>query len=144
MKLVVGELLTPLRIDCVSSEGIKAWAKVLRDPNPIHFDAEVVVRKGWGDRVINQGVANLAYVISMLQQTLPDSFLESLDVRYVDNVFGGEAVEASGKVLAITGNVMKTITCEILLWSASRGPVITGTATLMTGGRSRKAGDLGG
>jgi 3-hydroxybutyryl-CoA dehydratase len=130
VKLMVGEALNPLRIACVNPEGMKAWARFLRDPNPIHLDPKAVAEKGLGDRVINQGAANLAYVISMLQRALPDSHLESLEVRYVDNVFGGEAVEASGKVLAIHGDGVMKITCEIWLRAETRGPVITGTATL--------------
>jgi 3-hydroxybutyryl-CoA dehydratase len=127
-----GEVLNPLRIACVSPDSMKAWAKFLRDPNPIHLDPKAVMAKGLGDRVINQGPANLAYVISMLQSALPGARIETLDVRYVDNVFGGDAVEASGKILEVSGDgAAVKITCEIWLRAESRGPVITGTATLV-------------
>jgi 3-hydroxybutyryl-CoA dehydratase len=131
MSPMAGDSLKPLRIACVSPEGMKSWAKFLRDPNPIHLDPKAVLAKGLGDRVINQGPANLAYVISMLQAALPGAHLETLDVRYVDNVFGGEAVEASGKVLEahMQADTMR-MTCEILLRVEGRGPVITGTAVL--------------
>jgi acyl dehydratase len=131
MKPRVGESLKPFRVDCVSPEGMKAWAKFLHDPNPIHLDPDAVRAKGLEDRVINQGPANLAYVVSMLQSAFPGSRLESLEVRYVDNVFGGEAVEASGNVLAVTdiGSVTR-VTCEVWLRAALRGDVIAGTATI--------------
>jgi len=98
----VGDTLKPFRIASVSPEGMKAWAKFLHDPNPIHLDPAVVKAKGLGDRVINQGPANLAYLINMLQDAVPNGLIESLEVRYVDNVFGGEAVEAGGTVMDVS------------------------------------------
>ncbi len=132
MKPLIGDSLPPFRIDSVSPAGMKSWAKFLHDPNPIHLDSEAVMAKGLGDRVINQGPANLAYVISMLQSAFPGSRLKSLEVRYVNNVFGGEAVETSGKVLEVTDSGRGThVTCEIWLRAAMRGDVITGTATIV-------------
>jgi acyl dehydratase len=107
---------------------MKAWARFLHDPNPIHLDPAVVRAKGLGDRVINQGPCNLAYIISMLQSAVPGSSLESLDVRYVDNVYGGDAVEAGGKVTAKTGHALA---CDVWLKVDGRGPVVTGTATVL-------------
>lgn len=131
MKPAVGSELQPLRIDSVSPDGMQAWAKFLHDPNPIHLDPAMVRAKGLGDRVINQGPCNLAYIISMLQAAIPGSTLESLDVRYVDNVYGGDAVEAGGKVIGITAQPGGTVcSCEIWLRAQARGPVITGTATV--------------
>jgi 3-hydroxybutyryl-CoA dehydratase len=132
MTPVAGDLLKPFRIENVTPEAMKSWAIFLRDPNPIHLDPKVVMAMGLGDRVINQGPANLAYVISMLHGAFPGSRLELLDVRYVDNVFGGDAVESSGKVTAVeqVGGVTK-VTCEIGLRAETRGPVISGTATVV-------------
>jgi len=125
----VGDALKPFRIAAVSPEGMKAWAKFLRDPNPIHLDPAMVKAKGLGDRVINQGPANLAYLINMLQAAIPDGFIESLEVRYVDNVFGGEAVEAGGTVKDVaTHDSKRRIGCEVWLRAEARGPVLTGSA----------------
>jgi acyl dehydratase len=126
----VGDALKPFRIPHVSPEGMKAWAKFLHDPNPIHLDPAVVKAKGLGERVINQGPANLAYLINMLQAAIPGGFIESLEVRYVDNVFGGEAVEAGGTVRDVTaGSAQRRIACEVWLRAEAR-PVLTGTATV--------------
>jgi 3-hydroxybutyryl-CoA dehydratase len=132
MTPVAGDLLKPFRIANVSPEAMKSWAVFLRDPNPIHLDPKVVMAMGLGDRVINQGPANLAYVISMLQGAFPGSRLETLDVRYVDNAFGGEAVESSGRVTAVerVDGVTK-VACEVWLRAETRGPVISGTATIV-------------
>jgi acyl dehydratase len=128
-----GDTLKPFRIASVSPEGMKAWAKFLHDPNPIHLDPGVVKAKGLGDRVINQGPANLAYLINMLQGAVPNSFIESLEVRYVDNVFGGEAVEAGGTVKEISADGSKRhISCDVWLRVEARGAVLTGTAILAT------------
>jgi acyl dehydratase len=131
MKAAVGAELKAFHVASVSPEGMKAWAKFLHDPNPIHLDPAVVKAKGLGDRVINQGPCNLAYIISMAQAALPGATLESLDIRYVDNVYSGDAVEAGGKITAITPQVNgTTVACEVWLRAEARGPVITGTATL--------------
>ena len=129
----VGDTLKPFRIASVSPEGMKAWAKFLHDPNPIHLDPAVVKAKGLGDRVINQGPANLAYLINMLQGAVPDGLIESLEVRYVDNVFGGEAVEAGGTVKDVSEDGSKRrVSCEVWLRAEARGAVLTGTAILAT------------
>jgi 3-hydroxybutyryl-CoA dehydratase len=129
----VGDTLRPFRIASVSPEGMKAWAKFLHDPNPIHLDPAVVKAKGLGDRVINQGPANLAYLINMLQGAVPNGLIESLEVRYVDNVFGGEAVEAGGTVKDLSEDGSKRrVSCEVWLRAEARGAVLTGTAILAT------------
>jgi acyl dehydratase len=128
-----GDTLKPFRIASVSPEGMKAWAKFLHDPNPIHLDPAVVKAKGLGDRVINQGPANLAYLINMLQGAVPDGLIESLEVRYVDNVFGGEAVEAGGTVKDVSEDGSKRrVSCEVWLRAEARAAVLTGTAILAT------------
>jgi acyl dehydratase len=127
-----GDALKTFRIDAVSPDAMKAWAKFLHDPNPIHLDPEVVKAKGLGDRVINQGPANLAYLINMLQAAVPNALIESLEVRYVDNVFGGEAVEAGGAVkdVSLEGS-KRRVNCEVWLRAPARGAVLTGTAVLV-------------
>jgi acyl dehydratase len=128
----VGDSLKPFRIASVSPEGMKAWAKFLHDPNPIHLDPAVVKAKGLGDRVINQGPANLAYLINMLQSAIPDGRIESLEVRYVDNVFGGEAVEAGGTVKDVSADgPRRRISCDVWLRVEARA-VLTGTAIVAT------------
>ena len=131
MKPLVGSALTPFRVGSVSPDVMRDWAQFLRDPNPIHLDEAVVRAKGLGERVINQGPCNLAYIISMLQAALPGGALDSLDIRYVNNVYAGDAVEAGGTITAVTPQAEGTVcVCEIWLRAEGRGPVITGTATL--------------
>jgi 3-hydroxybutyryl-CoA dehydratase len=131
MKTSVGDELLRFRVASVDPQVMQAWAVFLQDPNPIHLDPAVVRAKGLGERVINQGPCNLAFVISMLQDALPGSFLESLDIRYVDNVYGGDTVEAGGKITAVNPVPGGTnCVCEVWLRAEGRGPVIAGTAVL--------------
>jgi acyl dehydratase len=131
MNLDVGAALKPFRIESVSPQGMHAWAKFLHDPNPIHLDPAVVKARGLGDRVINQGPANLAYLINMLQAAFPGGSIASLEVRYVDNVFGGDAVEAGGTVTQVTAEgPIRRIASEVWLRAEGRGPVLTGTAVV--------------
>lgn len=130
MKPQVGDTLTPFSID-VSPEAMKDWAVFLHDPNPIHLDVEVVKAKGLGDRVINQGPANVAYIINMLMTNFPGCTIETMESRFVDNVFGGETVVTNGTVTAVeeTDDGL-LVSLETGLKSQERDFVITGTAVV--------------
>jgi 3-hydroxybutyryl-CoA dehydratase len=79
-------------------------AEVLRDPNPIHLDPAAALAAGLGDRVINQGPANLAYVADMLQAAFPAHRIAALDSRYLANVRDGDIVTAGGHIRSIDGD----------------------------------------
>jgi acyl dehydratase len=107
---------------------MKAWAVFLADPNPIHLNVEVVKAKGLGDRVINQGPMNVAFMMNMLMAAFPGATIEAMDSRFLDNVYGGDKVTAQGAITAVEGN---RISCEFTLDVAGRGAVNSGTATLL-------------
>ena len=125
MSYAVGDELPPFTIVSVSPEAIKLWAVFLADPNPIHLDVEVVKAKGLGDRVINQGPINVAYMMNMLMQAFPGGTIKAMDSRFLDNVYGGDSAVVTGKVTAIEGNA---VTCEFALDVKGRGTVNAGTA----------------
>jgi 3-hydroxybutyryl-CoA dehydratase len=128
MSYSVGDMLPPFTIESVSPEAMKQWAVFLADPNPIHLDVEVVKAKGLGDRVINQGPINVAYMMNMLMAAFPGAKIEAMDSRFLDNVYGGDKALASGKITAVEGN---RISCEFTLDVEGRGTVNSGTATLI-------------
>ena len=107
---------------------MKQLAIFLADPNPIHLDVEVVKAKDLGDKVINQGPANVAYMMNMLMAAFPGCRIESMDSRFLDNVYGEDKVVASGKITAIEDN---RISCEFTLDVEGRGTVNSGTATVI-------------
>ena len=128
MSYNVGDELQPFAIESVSPEAMKQWAIFLADPNPIHLDVEVVKAKGLGDKVINQGPANVAYMMNMLMAAFPGCRIESMDSRFLDNVYGEDKVVASGKISTIEDN---RISCEFTLDVEGRGTVNSGTATVI-------------
>jgi 3-hydroxybutyryl-CoA dehydratase len=127
MSLSVGDALPPFVIESVSPEAMMEWAVFLADPNPIHLDPAVVKAMGLGDKVINQGPANVAYLINMLQAAIPGAVIEKMDNRFVDNAYAGDRLVASGTVTAVEAN---RITCETSLIAEGDRTVITGTAIL--------------
>lgn len=124
----VGDALPTFAIESVSPEAMKDWAVFLADPNPIHLDVEVVKAKGLGDRVINQGPINVAYMMNMLMAAFPGCRIDCMDSRFLDNVYGGDKAVASGTITAIEGN---RISCEFTLNVEGRGTVNSGTATII-------------
>jgi acyl dehydratase len=96
--LTPGDALAPFVIQSVSPEAMRTLTALLRDPTPIHFAPEVVEQLGMGTRVINQGPANVGYVVNGLLTGLPDHELEHLQVRFLGNVLGEDRVVAGGQV----------------------------------------------
>jgi acyl dehydratase len=127
MSYSVGDALAPFTIESVSPDAMRDWSVFLADPNPIHLDVEVVKAKGLGDKRINQGPINVAYMMNMLMAAVPGCRIEAMDSRFLDNVYEGDHLTASGSVTAIDGN---RISCEFTLDVAGRGTVNSGTATL--------------
>lgn len=128
MSLSPGSALPVFIIESVSPEAMKDWAVFLADPNPIHLDVEVVKAKGLGDRVINQGPANVAYMINMLLAAFPGGRLEAMESRFVDNVYAGDRLTAGGTLTAIDAG---RASCETWLRADGRDIVISGTATIL-------------
>ena len=128
----VGDALPPFTIESVSPDAMRDWSVFLADPNPIHLDVEVVKAKGLGDKEINQGPTNVAYIINMLHNNFPGAVIESLDSRFLDNVYADDSAEAFGAVTEVVANGDRVrVTCDIGLRVASRGDVISGTAVVL-------------
>jgi len=124
----VGDALPPFAIDSVSPDAMRDWSVFLADPNPIHLDVDVVKAKGLGDKRINQGPINVAYMMNMLMAAFPGCRIEVMDSRFLDNVYEGDRVVASGTVTAVEGN---RVSCEFTLDVDGRGTVNAGTATIL-------------
>jgi 3-hydroxybutyryl-CoA dehydratase len=111
--------LGPLVIESVSAERMKALAVVLEDPNPIHLE---------GPRPVNQGPANIAWVLDMLRESMPGALIADLEVRLLANVFAGETVVAAGRVERIEDG---RAVCSVWLDVAGGARAVEGTATLI-------------
>jgi len=108
------------RFGPIDPAAMRTLAEVLHDPNPIHLDARAVKAAGLGDRVINQGPANLAYVFNMLEHAGLEAV--SLEARFTGNVRSGDDVEALG---ALEGE-----SCRFTLITGEGLTAITGSATV--------------
>jgi acyl dehydratase len=128
MSYAVGDALPSFIVPSASPDAMKQWAVFLADPNPIHLDVEVVKAKGLGDRRINQGPMNVAFMMNMLMAAFPACRIEAMDSRFLDNVYEGDHLTASGTIKAIDGN---RVSCEFKLDVADRGTVNSGTATII-------------
>lgn len=129
MKWNSGDALMPFRIETVSPDDMKVWAMVLHDPNPIHLDQAAVALRGLGNRRINQGPANLGYILNMLMTNFNGAAIEKIDVRFVDNVFENDTVEAAGRILEVNReNGSTIIACEVWLRRDGCISVLTGVA----------------
>lgn len=99
-------------LDEVDPQRMKMMALLLGDPNPIHWDADLVRALGLGKSPINQGPVNLAYILNMIRTAYPRSFVSRLDARLLGNVFAGDRVVAGGRTLVESPT---EITCEAWL-----------------------------
>ena len=118
MSYAAGDALPPFVVEKVSPEAMRDWSVFLADPNPIHLDVEMVRAKGLGDKRINQGPINVAYMMNMLMAAFPGCRIAEMDTRFLDNVYEGDHVVASGNVTAVEGD---RVSCEITLEVAGRG-----------------------
>ena len=121
--------LEPLVIESVSAEKMKTMAAILRDPNPIHYDVDTVRELGLGDRPVNQGPINMSYLLNLVTRWAGGtSRLRRFTVRFLGNVFAGERVECSGRVVAVDEDAG---TAELELQAAvGERPVLAGSATV--------------
>ena len=140
----VGDELPPWSLESVGAGPMARFAVLLADPNPIHLDPDAVRALGMGDRVVNQGPLNLAYLQNMLIGYAggPDRIRE-LRLRFAANVFAGDRVVAGGRVTAVPGPAgpagEQPVECEVWLDAfrpGDPGPVrvLSGTALVSVGG----------
>ena len=128
----LGSELPVFKVPEVDSEKMKTMSALMSDPNPIHWDVEAVRGLGMGDRAVNQGPNNMAYVINALAEWFggPDCF-RRLRVRFNGNVFAGDLLEVHGEISQI-----KDEEAEIdirLTRSENEEVVLSGTASVFIG-----------
>lgn len=128
-KPTVGAQLEPFAVEAVDAEKMKLMAAILQDPNPIHYDVEVVRALHYGDRPINQGPINMAWFMACaIRFAGGRERLLRTQMRFLGNVFSGERFVAAGTVTAVdheAGTAELQIEC-----TADGRPVLAGTATV--------------
>lgn len=127
-----GAELGPRTIDPVDSESMRVLAEILADPNPIHLDGAAAQAAGLGDRPVNQGPANLGYVLDMLRDSLPGVEVTQLRARLLRNVCQGDLVVARGRVERVESLVDRTrIGCQVWLEVEGGATALEGRAELV-------------
>ena len=129
----VGDVIPSWTVESVPVEKMKTMALLLRDPNPIHWDVEAVRALGMGDRPINQGPTNQAYIVNMLLSWLGDpARLTSMRVRFIANVFGDDRVIAGGDVTALrTEAGVPVADCDVWLERDDGSRLLEGTVVVV-------------
>jgi len=130
MVIQVGDRLPQLEIASVDAARMKTMAVLLRDPNPIHFDIDSVIRLGMGDRLVNQGPNNVGYLMNLLIAWLGDpAAIVQVNVRFRANVLEGDRLLGGGEVRAVDGEGPEcTATCDVWLDRADGTRVVSGSA----------------
>lgn len=133
MSIEVGGSLPGRIIDSVDPEKMKLLSALMRDPNPIHFDRVAVAELGMGDKTVNQGPSNMAYVLSMLGQWAGGSDrITHYRFRFLGNVFEGDRLEASGIIASVhEGDDGLEVECSLSLSVVGGTEVLTGTGTVL-------------
>ena len=131
----VGQELRPYVIESVSADRMKTVAALLNDSNPIHFDVESVKALGMGDRVVNQGPNNMAYLVTMLGDWAGGpGKVRGLRVRFLGNVFAGDRLTARATVTGVREEGGERLAdLDVRLERAEDDRVLDGTAVVALG-----------
>jgi acyl dehydratase len=133
MDVGVGTQIPPRVVERVGSAEMKTMAALLQDPNPIHWDPVATRALGMGERVVNQGPINLAYVMNALVSWVGNdpSRLRAITLRFMANVFEGDRVEAGGTVTGVRDvNGERLADCDVWLDVTGGSRALAGTAVL--------------
>jgi acyl dehydratase len=130
-----GTEVPPLLIEAVPLEPMKTVAALLHDSNPIHWDVESVKELGMGDRVVNQGPNNMAYIVTMLADWAGGpGRVRGLRVRFLGNVFAGDRLTARGTVTGVREEGGERLAdLDVRLERADDDRVLDGTAVVALG-----------
>lgn len=135
-RISVGEVIPPVAVDGVDAEKMKTMAALIDDPNPIHWDVDAVRALGMGERAVNQGPSNLAYVMNALILWTGDATaIRRIRCRFNGNVFAGDHVVAGGRVTSVEATADDRLDVECEVWLERDGHhVLEGTARLALAG----------
>ena len=120
MKVAVGDVIPPFRMERVTPERMKTVAAIFRDPTPLHWDREATRAIGFDGRLLNQSPINLGYVINMLMQWAGPRCVRRIRAEFPQPVLDGDSVCAGGRVVSLSGEGHETLAeCEV--WLDSQG-----------------------
>ena len=139
--LSVGSEFPNYDVGIVDAEKMKTMAVLIQDPNPIHWDVESVRKLGLGDKPINQGPNNMAYVVNALVSWVGGiEKFRNLKIRFLDNVYAGDRLTVVGSITDIDDVEGDTLAiCDVQLvrgeiGKRDRDVVMAGQASVILSG----------
>ena len=116
MKISVGDLIPPFRMERVTPERMKTVAAIFRDPFPVHWDRESTPRDGLRGQAPEPEPDQPGYVINMLIDWAGPTCLRRIRAQFPQPVFDSESVEAGGSVVSISQETGESVAeCEVWL-----------------------------
>ena len=82
----------------IDTAAMREWCEILGDDNPIHLDPATAEALGFGPRTVNPGPANLAYLLTALEDAAPGATPASLEAAFLGNVMSGDTAVATVEV----------------------------------------------
>jgi acyl dehydratase len=139
----IGDAIPEWVMESVSPERMCTMAALLRDPNPIHWDRDVVDKLplGLGKRTINQGPLGLSYMINMLHAWMGPECIRRIVMTFPQLVLDNDRVVARGIIAALYDkDGLSLAECDIWLEKEGAGKLLEGTATVCLGSTMDKHG----
>lgn len=127
----VGEVIPAWDMPEVSRARMRTMAAILRDPNPVHWDAQLVSKLGFGEKTINQGPLGLSYMINMLHEWSGPESIKRIFMTFPKVVLSEDHVTARGVVTDVRSSNEGTLAdCDI--WLERDGEkLLEGNATVL-------------
>ena len=129
MPVTVGTEVPPFTMSDIDLPRIREFMELMGDTNPVHDDQALTERLGLRGPV-NQGPANLGYVLNMLLAWGGGpTTVERLEFRFMEIVTVGDEVTARGVVTGVEdADDGQRVECDVRLELADGTPALVGTA----------------
>lgn len=111
----IGDEIPSWTMESVTRERMRTMAAILRDPNPVHWDDELVAALplNFGKRTINQGPLGLSYMINMLHDWAGVGCIKRIFMTFPHAVLSEDRVTACGVVTGVSDEGV--VECDIWL-----------------------------
>jgi len=132
MTIEPGAPIPPFVMDDITMDRIHTIMDLMHDTNPVHDDPELVERRKLRGPV-NQGPANLSYILNMLHAWAgADMEVESFEFRFHEIVVPGDTVTASGTVTSVEDVERgRRVSCDVRLGHADGSTAVAGKARIL-------------
>ena len=128
MKIEVGFSIPSWEMPSVERSRMRTMAAILRAPNPVHWDPNLVASLPFevGKKTINQGPLGLSYMVNMLHDWAGPGCIKRIFMTFPHIVLSEDRVVANGQVTQIDGT---DIECDIWL-ERDEKKLLVGNATV--------------